>query len=137
MTRPSLLPALLALATVAAIVGSPSRARADPLLFQGIGSSNCARLADDIKPAQGLNDQVNLMLYAWVQGYVSAANVALLEYDGKHVDMSDLTDTHVLMMIRDYCKAHPDKKPANALDIYLKTTKKMRAQWQTGSVEWD
>jgi hypothetical protein len=123
-------------ATIAAAVLTLP-ARAEPLLFQGVGSSSCARLADDVKPADGLNNPVNLMLYAWVQGYISAANTALLEYDGKHVDMSDLTDAHVLRMIQDYCKSHPDKKPVNALDTYLKTTKKMRAQWQTGSVEWD
>jgi hypothetical protein len=114
----------------------PGRA-AEPLLSQGIGASSCARLEADIKPSEGLNDPVNLMLYAWVQGYISAANVALLEYDAKYVDMTELTDTHVLSMIQDYCKTHPDKKPANALDGLIKTTKKARAQWDQGTVEWD
>ena len=90
-----------------------------------------------IKPAEGLDNPVNLMLYAWVQGYVSAANVALLEYDAKHLDMSELTDTRVLGMLQDYCKAHPDRKPANALDAYIKTTKKLKTQWTTGTVQWD
>jgi hypothetical protein len=114
----------------------PARS-AEPLLSQGVGSSSCARLASDIKPAEGLSDPVNLMLYAWVQGYISAANVALLEYDGRYVNMADLTIAHVLQMVQDYCKSHPDKKPAQALDAYLKTTKKGKAQWQTGTVEWD
>ena len=99
---------------------------AEPLLSQGIGTSNCARIVNDIKPNDGLGDPVNLMLYAWVQGYISAANVALLEYDAKHVDMADLTDVKVLGMLQDYCKAHPDKKPANALDAF-------RALCQDGS----
>jgi hypothetical protein len=118
-------------------VFSLAGARAEPLLSQGIGVSNCARVAADIKPAEGLDNPVNLMLYAWVQGYVSAANVALLEYDAKHLDMSELTDTRVLGMLQDYCKAHPDKKPANALDAYIKTTKKLKTQWTTGTVQWD
>jgi hypothetical protein len=123
----------------AALLGvfSLAGARAEPLLSQGIGVSNCARVAADIKPAEGLDNPVNLMLYAWVQGYVSAANVALLEYDAKHLDMSELTDTRVLGMLEDYCKAHPDKKPANALDAYIKTTKKLKTQWTTGTVQWD
>jgi hypothetical protein len=123
----------------AALLGvfSLASARAEPLLSQGIGVSNCARVAADIKPAEGLDNPVNLMLYAWVQGYVSAANVALLEYDAKHLDMSELTDTRVLGMLQDYCKAHPDKKPANALDAYIKTTKKLKTQWTTGTVQWD
>ena len=112
-------------------------ARAEPLATQGIGTSSCARLAADVSPADGLNNPVNLMLYAWVQGYVSAANVALLEYDSKHIDMTDLDASRVLSMILDYCKANPDKRPANALDAFIKTAKKGKAQWKTGTVEWD
>jgi hypothetical protein len=112
-------------------------ANSEPLLSQGIGASNCGRLAADIKPAEGLNDQVNLMLYAWAQGYVSAANMALLEYDSKHIDMSELSDTRLLSMILDYCKSNPDKRPANALDAFIKTAKKGKAEWKTGTVEWD
>jgi hypothetical protein len=137
MTRRILVRTFLTLATLVAAMAIAPATRAEPLLSQGVGTSNCARLAADLKPNEGLNDPVNLMLYAWVQGYISAANVALLEYDSKHVDMAELTDSHVLSMIQDYCKSHPDKKPANALDAYLKTTKKMKAQWQTGTVEWD
>lgn len=123
----------------AAVAGllSLSPARAEPLLSQGIGISSCARVAADIKPGEGLDNPVNLMLYAWAQGYISAANVALLEYDAKHVDMSELTDARVLGLLQDYCKAHPDKKPSNALDAYIKTTKKLKTQWKTGTVEWD
>jgi hypothetical protein len=109
----------------------------EPLLSQGIGASRCGDLAADIKPAEALFNQINLMLYAWVQGYVSAANVALLEYDSKHIDMTDLDASRVLSMILDYCKANPDKRPANALDAFIKTAKKSKAQWKTGTVEWD
>jgi len=127
--------AVLSLSVAAAAFPPPARAEA--LLSRGIGTASCAGLIADVKPDEGLNNPINLMLYAWVQGYVSAANVALLEYDRRHVDMTELTDTNVLHMIHEYCKAHPEKKPANALDAYIKTTKKMRAQWQTGTVEWD
>lgn len=109
----------------------------EPLLSQGIGASRCGDLVADIKPAEALFNQINLMLYAWVQGYVSAANVALLEYDSKHIDMTDLDASRVLSMILDYCKANPDKRPANALDAFIKTAKKGKAQWKTGTVEWD
>ena len=128
---------LRALLAATALLATASTAGSEPLLSQGIGASTCARLAADIKPSEGLNDPINLMLYAWVQGYISAANVALLEYDGKHVDMTDLTDTVVLNLIQSYCKANPDKKPSNALDTYLKTTRKAKAQWSMGTVEWD
>ncbi len=54
-------------------------ARAEPLVSQGIGTSHCGRLANDLRPGEGLTNPVNLMLYSWVQGYVSAANISLLE----------------------------------------------------------
>lgn len=127
----------LAAAALVSACAFSSTTRAEPLLSQGIGTSACSRVAGDIKPAEGLDNPVNLMLYAWVQGYVSAANVALLEYDAKHVDMSVLTDKQVLAMIQDYCKANPGKKPVNALDAYLKTTKKQKTEWTTGTVQWD
>lgn len=126
-----------AAAGVALTAALAASGAAEPLLSQGIGSSSCARLVGDLKPSEGLNDPVNLMLYAWVQGYVTAANVALLEYDSKYVDMQDLTDPHVLYMISDYCKANPAKKPANALDAYIKAAKKGKAEWTVGTVEWD
>src|SRR5262245_19572102 len=112
-------------------------APAEPLLSPGSVTPSCSRLVSNRQPAEGLNHPVNLMLYAWVQGYISAAYVALLEYDGKYVDMSELTDARVVTMILDFCKANPDKKPANALDSYVKVTRKLKAQWTTGTVEWD
>jgi len=127
---------LLATASLLAFAPLPALG-SEPLLSQGVGSSSCAKLADDIKPSEGLNDPVNLMLYAWVQGYISAANVALLEYDGRYVNMADLTVAGVLQMVHDYCKANPDRKPASALDTYVKTTTKMKTEWRTGTVQWD
>jgi hypothetical protein len=51
--------------------------------------------------------------------------------------MTDLDASRVLSMILDYCKANPDKRPGNALDAFIKTAKKSKAQWKTGTVEWD
>ena len=67
-------------------------AGAEPLATQGIGTSSCARLVADLNPTEGLNNPVNVMLLAWVQGYISAANIALLEDDAKHVDLSALDE---------------------------------------------
>ena len=70
--------------------GAPD-ARAEPLLTQGIGTSSCSRLAGDLKPGEGLGNPVNLMAYSWAQGYLSAANISLVEADAKHVDMASST----------------------------------------------
>ena len=94
------------------LAGSVPLAKADPLVSQGIGAANCAQLAGDIKPGDGLNNRFNLALFAWVQGYVSAANIALLEESGKLIDLTGFDDATVLRLVQEFCKANPDKKPS-------------------------
>jgi len=133
MVRTGLALAAGAAMLCAAFVG----ARAEPLVSQGIGTSNCARLANDLKPGEGLTNPVNLMLYSWVQGYVSAANISLLEDDAKHVDMNTLDESKVLNLVLTFCKANPDKKPVSAIDEFLRKSAKVKTKWESGTVDWD
>jgi hypothetical protein len=112
-------------------------ARAEPLATQGIGTSSCGRLVSDLVPSEGLNNPVNIMLYAWVQGYISAANIALLEDDAKHVDLSALDEGKVLNLVVGYCKANPDKKPVIAIDEFIRKAPKVKAKWEPGTIDWD
>jgi len=112
-------------------------ALAEPLVSQGIGTSNCGRLAADLKPGEGLGNPINLMLYSWAQGYVSAANAALLEADGKHVDMSAFDDGKIIDMVLTFCKANPDRKPVAALDEFVRDAAKLKTKWDRGTIEWD
>jgi hypothetical protein len=109
-------------------------ARAEPLATQGIGTSSCARLAADLSPADGLNNPVNLMLYDWAQGYVSAANIALLEGGAKHIDMSAFDEGKVLNLVLGFCKANPDKKPIGAIDEMIRKAAKIKARWAPGTI---
>jgi len=112
-------------------------ARAEPLLTQGIGTSSCSRLAGDLKPGEGLGNAVNLMAYSWAQGYISAANISLVEADAKHVDMSQLDEAKVINMLLTWCKANPDKQPLGALNEYLKKSQKVKIKWEKGTVDWN
>ena len=112
-------------------------ARAEPLATQGIGTSSCARLVNDLNPGEGLNNPVNVMLYAWVQGYVSAANIALLEDDSKHVDLSTFDESKVLNLVVGFCKANPDKKPVTAIDDLIRKSAKVKAKWESGTIDWN
>ncbi len=112
-------------------------AHAEPLATQGIGTSSCARLVKDLNPSEGLNNPVNVMLLAWVQGYISAANIALLEDDSKHVDLSSLDEGKVLTLIVNFCKANPDKKPVIAVDEFIRKAPKVKAKWEPGTIDWD
>jgi hypothetical protein len=122
---------------LAGLSGAGRTAAAEPLVTQGIGTSSCARLAADLKPADGLANPINLVLYAWVQGYVSAANIALLEDGGKHIDMSTLDEHKVLYDVFAFCSANPDGKPVTAIDEMIRATPKLQGKWEPGTVAWD
>lgn len=129
--------ALIVAVFAAVLPGAGTLAAAEALVTQGIGTSSCAQLAADLNPAEGLANPVNLMLFAWVQGYVSAANIALLDDDARHVDMSTLDGGRIVSLVFDYCKANPDKKPITAIDELIRNAGKIKTQWETGPLDWD
>jgi len=79
---------VFALALCWAAAGHGADSRADPLLTQGVGIANCGKLANDLKPSQGLDHPPNYLLFYWVQGYVSGANFLLLNEYNNYVDMN-------------------------------------------------
>ncbi|HLH91817.1 MAG TPA: hypothetical protein VKX28_25595 [Xanthobacteraceae bacterium] len=127
----------IALACSIVLAVGSAAARAEPLLTQGIGTSSCARLAGDLKPSEGLNNPVNLMAYSWAQGYISAANISLVEADSKHVDMGQLDEAKILNLILTFCKANPDKQPLAALNEYVRKSAKVHIKWEKGTVDWN
>jgi hypothetical protein len=128
---------LLAGAVVAGVATGGTRAQSEPLVTQGIGTSSCARVAADVHPAQGLTNPVNLMLYAWVQGYVSAANLALLGNDAEHLDISAFDDDMVLNLVLSFCKANPDKRPIAAIDELIRKSAKIKPKAaEAGTILW-
>jgi hypothetical protein len=114
-----------------------ARAGAQALVTQGIGTSSCSRLAADLDPAAGLANPVNVMLYAWVQGFVSAANMALLEGEAEHIDMALLDGGKVVRFVAEYCKANPGKKPIAAVNELIRNAAKIKTRWETGHLNWD
>src|SRR5947209_7119909 len=106
--------AALVLSVIA--LGSITPGRADPLLTQGIGTQNCSKLAADLRPGEGLNHPPNYLLFYWVQGYVSAANIYLLNEYTDFVDMNDVEVSVILNLVYDFCRGNPDKKPIAAID---------------------
>ncbi|MEA2760448.1 MAG: hypothetical protein QOH65_3061, partial [Methylobacteriaceae bacterium] len=96
-----------------------NNASADPLATAGIGVANCGKLATDMKPDEGLNNTANFLIFYWVQGYMSAANITTLESDRNYIDLSKFDDKTLLPMIYDYCSKNPDKKPISLIDSLL------------------
>ena len=102
--------------------------RAQGLVTQGIGLSSCAKLANDIKPEQGLNHLPNALMFYWVQGYLSAANIYLLNEYTSHIDLSGVDEAKILRLVSSFCKANPDKKPISAIDKFIREADKVEVK---------
>jgi len=109
---------------------------AEPLTTAGIGLANCAKLSKDMSPSEGLNNPTNALMYYWVQGYMSAANITTLESDSEYIDLSKYNETVILPMVHEYCTKNPDKKPISAIDKLLDDTEKLKGPWVRGTIPW-
>ena len=110
---------------------------AEPLLTQGIGTQSCGKLAADLKPSEGLNHPPNYLLFYWVQGYVSAANIFLLNEYTDYVDMNDVDVKVILDLVYNFCKANPDNKPIAAIDKFIREAKKIDAKEADAFDPWE
>ena len=124
----------LAVSLVAALVAEG--ARAEPLATAGIGVGNCAKLAGDMKPEDGFSNMANVLIYFWVQGYMSAANITTLEADSEYIDLAKFDEKTLLPMIHEFCSKNPDKKPVSLIDALLEKTAKLTGPWEKGTVGW-
>ena len=111
-------------------------ARGEPLSTAGIGLASCAKLVKDMNPSQGLNNMVNALVYYWVQGYMSAANIHLLDDDSDYVDLGAFDEKQILPMVFDFCKQHPDRKPISAIDGFIRKSPKVSGEWKSGTIKW-
>ena len=126
--------AILALGIAGALGAWP--AMAEPLATAGIGLQSCAKLAEGMKPEEGLDNVPNYFVYYWVQGYMSAANITTLEADGEYIDLTQHDETKIIPLVYDFCTKNPDKKPISAIDTLLSTAPKLKGEWVKGSIEW-
>jgi hypothetical protein len=127
--------AIFALALL--VAGSSGSSRAEPILRGGIGLQSCEKLGADIKPADGFNHLPNALLFYWVQGYLSAANIYLLSEYTEYVDIGAVSAEIILPLVADFCKANPDKRPVNAIDDFVKKTKKIEAKESDAFDPWE
>ena len=111
-------------------------AGAEPLATAGIGVASCEKLAKDMNPAEGFNNITNSLIFYWVQGYMSAANIALLEGDSQYVDLFVMNEKKLLPLIYDFCQKNPDKKPISVVDKLIEDSNKVEGKWKSGTVPW-
>ena len=126
---------VVTLAFALSTVTAPSRA--EPLITQGIGVQNCGKLANDLKPSQGLDHPPNYLLFYWVQGYVSAANFLLLNEYNNYVDMNGVDANTIIKLVFDFCKEKPDDKPISAIDKFIRDAKKIEVKEKDVFNPWE
>jgi hypothetical protein len=110
--------------------------QAQALATAGIGLASCEKLGPDIKPELGFNHLPNALVFYWVQGYMSAANIALLEGDSEHVDLAKYDEKQILPAIKEFCEKNPTKKPISLIDDILSNADRIKGEWPKGSVKW-
>ncbi len=110
--------------------------QAEPLATAGVGLASCEKLARDLKPEQGFNHVPNALVYYWVQGYMSAANITTLESDSDYVDLSKYDEKRILPAIKEFCRKNPDKKPISLIDDILSNADRIKGAWTKGTIEW-
>jgi hypothetical protein len=118
------------------LVASIGVLHADPLTTAGVGLATCEKLARDLKPELGFNHLPNALVYYWVQGYMSAANIATLEGDSDYIDLSKYDEKVVLPGIQKFCEDNPDKKPISYVDDILNTAERIKGDWPKGTIKW-
>ena len=124
----------VALCLSAAVAGP---GRADALLTGGIGLSNCGKLAPDLKPGAGLDHLPNALLFYWVQGYLSAANIFLLKEYNDYVDIGRVEEPAITKLVAEFCGENPDKKPISAIDKFIRDAEKVEAKESDTFDPWE
>jgi hypothetical protein len=127
----------LALAFGAAFTGLAAPGRADPLLRQGIGLQSCEKLASDLKPGAGLDHLPNALLFYWFQGYISAANIHLLNEYTDYVDAGAVDEATITKLVAAFCKGNPDKRPVNAIDKFIQDATKIDVKESDAFDPWE
>jgi hypothetical protein len=122
---------------LALLVAAHGTSRAEPLLTGGIGLQSCEKLGPQLKPGEGLNHPPNYLLFYWVQGYISAANVFLLYEYSDYVDVAAVDDATIIKLVADFCKDNPDKRPISAIDQFIRESKKIEAKESDAFDPWE
>jgi hypothetical protein len=79
----------------------------------------------------------NFLLFYWVQGYVSAANIFLLNEYNNFVDMNGVDADAIVKLVATFCRANPDKKPISAIDKFIRDANKVEVKEQDVFNPWE
>jgi len=103
---------------VALMIVTACSARADTLLFAGAGITSCATFAEQYRSSPQV---VELVYFAWAQGFMAGMNATDVKATGRARDLSSMTTNEQKDYLRSYCDAHPlSEYMYAAWDLYMK-----------------
>ena len=85
----------------------------------------------------GLDHMPNALLFYWAQGYMSAANIHMLNENTDYVDVGAVDEPTITKLVVEFCQANPDKRPVNAIDKFLQDAKKVEAKESDAFNPWE
>ena len=136
MDRNSLRVALTILAAVAAM-SFAAESRAEPQFRIGAGFQSCEKAAQNLKVGGGLDHLPNALMFIWVQGYMSAANIHLMNEYNDYIDLGAVEEADITQLVSDFCKDNPGKRPIDAIDPMIKRRKKIEIKESDAFDPWD
>jgi hypothetical protein len=105
----------------AMMIATAGSARADTLMFSGAGITSCATFAEQYR---GSPQVVELVYFAWAQGFMAGLNAADVNATGRARDLSSMANDEQKGYLRSYCDAHPLSEYMYAVwDLYTKQLK--------------
>ena len=72
-----------------------------------------------------------------MQGYLSAANIHLLNEYNDYIDVGTIEEPEITKTIAEFCTANPDKRPVNGLDTFITKHKKIEIKESDAFDPWD
>ena len=90
-----------------------------------------------LKPGAGLDHLPNALLFYWFQGYISAANIHLLNEYTDYVDAGAVDEATITKLVADFCKGNPDKRPVNAIDKFIQDATKIDVKESDAFDPWE
>jgi hypothetical protein len=108
-------------AVAALMIVTASSARTDSLMFAGAGITSCATFAEQYRSYRSSPEVVELVYFAWAQGFMAGLNATDIKATGRARDISSITSDEQKGYLRSYCDAHPLSEYMYAVwDLYMK-----------------
>jgi len=95
------------------------------------------QVAPSLEPGAGLDHLPNALLFYWFQGYMSAANIYLLNEYSDYIDISGVDEPTITRLVAEFCTANPGQKPISAIDKFIRDADKVSAKESDAFDPWE